>query len=74
MPKWKEGYSVDRIIEYFKYLDIIDRNVFLYAENSMLADYLSVLWDVKVEPLNIPPPESVIGKTKNNKDIINVAY
>lgn len=74
MPKWHQGYSVDRVINYFKSLDILNNNVFLYAENGLLAEYLSVLWDTEVTPLEIPPPEINLRSNTGDKNYLNIAY
>lgn len=54
MPHSSRGLSVDRVIRYLNLMGAIGRNVFLYAENDLLADRLSFEWGVEVQSLDIP--------------------
>lgn len=54
MPHSSKGLSVGRVIRYLDLMGAIGRNVFLYAENDLLADNLSSEWDVEVQTLDIP--------------------
>ena len=54
MPHSSKGLGVGRVIRYLDLMGAIGRNVFLYAENDLLADSLSSEWGVEVQSLDIP--------------------
>jgi len=54
MPHVAEGMPVEKVINYLQLMGLINRNVFLYAENELLADLLTLVWKVEVSPLDIP--------------------
>ncbi len=54
MPHAEKGLSVGRVVRLLKLLGALNRYVFLYAENPLLAKKLSSDWCATVETLDIP--------------------
>jgi glycosyltransferase involved in cell wall biosynthesis len=54
MPHLANGLPIDRVIGYLDKMDFINRKVFLYAENELLAKSLTSAWGVDVSTLDIP--------------------
>lgn len=56
MPHARRGLPVDRVIFYLTRLGVLERRVFLHAENALLAEALSRRWGVPLGTLDLPPP------------------
>lgn len=69
MPHSSKGISVDRVIGYLDKMGRIGKNVFLYAENDLLAEELSANWGVEVEVLHIPIQTCQLANQR--KSVIN---
>ncbi len=54
MPHNKTTITAATSIRYLRSLNLIDRQVFLYAENDLLAEHHSQQWSAPVKPLFIP--------------------
>ncbi|HFC93584.1 MAG TPA: glycosyltransferase family 1 protein [Leucothrix mucor] len=76
MPHTEKGISVQRVIKYFNLLNLINRKVFLYAENELLAQSLSRVWGVRVGSLEIPVKKISFNKLESNhkNSILHVVY
>ncbi len=74
MPHYNKSLTPKRVINYLKCLGKIESRVFLYAENKLLANYLSSIWDAKVCPLEIPPAIRHMHNKKSSKGTLNVVY
>lgn len=71
MPYNDYGQRVRHAVRYMKLLGLLDKFVFLYAENELLAAHLANEWKVTVRSLPVPPEKSLLSKSKvhNNKKL-----
>jgi hypothetical protein len=74
MPHYKTGLTVERVVRYYRTFGLIGNQIFLYAENGLLADELSKIWDVPVTPLNLPPPIAANAQKPARRSTLRVAY
>lgn len=76
MPNYARGISVERIVRYLGLLRLLGRRVFLYGENTQLAEHLSAAWGEAVAPLEIPPPQASVvpGPAAKRDDSLQVVY
>ncbi|MEZ6001553.1 hypothetical protein [Hyphomonas sp.] len=54
MPNRRSADEIMEVIDSLKQAGLVDRKVFLYAENPFLADHLAEIWKVPVRPLDLP--------------------
>lgn len=76
MPHVVDGIPVEKVITYLKLMGLINKTVFLYAENQLLADSLTDTWGVEVSPLDIPVDKNKLQTTKQYRDdaVLRVVY
>ncbi len=74
MPEYETGMVVNKVIKYLKLLGYLNNKVYLHAENEYLAEYLTSLWDTKVNLLQLPVSTIKINENMGKKEIINVVY
>jgi glycosyltransferase involved in cell wall biosynthesis len=73
MPFANSGdYSLTRIMNYMKSLDLIDKKVYLYAETQPLAEYYRNLLDLDIDTLNLPPHPEQLKIEKKAYDLKTV--
>lgn len=76
MPHQNNVRPVRRVIDYINDLGAIDRKVFLYGENDLLAVELGKWFGCRVDALNLPPPrmakDAVVSR--EFKSSLTVAY
>lgn len=76
MPHASQGMPVDNVIKYMQLMGFINQNVFLYAENELLADSLSHSWHVEVKALDIPMRKINVqySNQQYNDSVFRVVY
>jgi glycosyltransferase involved in cell wall biosynthesis len=76
MPHNKVGFRAKQVVRYLSLLGLLERKIFLYAENSILAEHLAVEWGVKVEALEIPAPDKELGYNSavSEEEVLEIVY
>lgn len=76
MPHTEKGLSVKRVVSFLNLLGALNRYVFLYAENELLAQKLSADWKQVVETLDIPmfSAEELNKAILSDKGVLRVIY
>jgi glycosyltransferase involved in cell wall biosynthesis len=76
MPHQANGLAIDRVIGYLDKMGFINRKVFLYAENELLAKSLTSVWGVDVGTLDIPMKKIALKAATRaaEDDIFRVVY
>ena len=54
MPNRRDADEIAAAIASLDRLDLVEKKIFFYGENNLLAAHLTKLWRVKVRPLNLP--------------------
>ncbi|MDB4576064.1 glycosyltransferase [bacterium] len=76
MPHSANGMPVNRVIGYLNQMGFLNRKIFLYAENELLADSLTNAWGVEVNTLDIPMKriELAARAKQSNNNVFRVVY